>query len=175
MSNMGKRILPKRPQGDNTSLSEIEKDALSYYVLFEPPKEFVFARFLHPEMQMSKTALKRATEMFFDDKDSKEYIEEYRRTIENFLNFSSESKEMDDEEKHKVQMNAINKAKEFIIKELQDIENNKDPETVLKLADKLNMLNLEEVYEQPRRYLPESCNDCRYKQWIEENCVETKE
>lgn len=167
---MAKKIIPIRPNLDNSPLKDIEKDALSYYVLFGAAKEQIFARFLHPEMQMSKVALKRATEMFFADKDVIKYIEDYQNTIDKFLNF--EAKPKNEEDKQKRQLSAIENAKDYIIGLLQDIKDSNDPETVLKLADKLNMLDLEEIYEQPRRYLPESCNDCRYKQWIEANCKE---
>ena len=167
---MAKKIIPIRPNLDNSPLKDIEKDALSYYVLFGVAKEQIFARFLHPEMQMSKVALKRATEMFFADKDVIKYIEDYQNTIDKFLDFDSKPK--NDEDKQKRQLSAIENAKDYIIGLLQDIKDSKDPETVLKLADKLNMLDLEEIYEQPRRYLHESCNDCRYKQWIEANCKE---
>lgn len=156
-------------------MKEIEKDALSYYVVFAASKEFVYAKFLHPELQLSKTALKKATEMYFDDKEVIEYIKSYTETIERFLNSQSAVSKMNEEDKQRAQLSAIDNAKDYILELLRDIQNSKDPETVLKLADKLNMLNLEEIYEQPRRYLPESCNDCRYKQWIEENCKETED
>ena len=84
---MAKKIIPIRPNLDNSPLKDIEKDALSYYVLFGVAKEQIFARFLHPEMQMSKVALKRATEMFFADKDVIKYIEDYQNTIDKFLDF----------------------------------------------------------------------------------------
>ena len=70
-------------------MKEIEKDALSYYVVFGASKEFVYAKFLHPELQLSKTALKKATEMYFDDKEVIEYIKSYTETIERFLNSQS--------------------------------------------------------------------------------------
>ena len=170
-----KRTIPTRPLPDESGLKEIEKDALSYYVVFGAQKEFIYAKFLHPELQLSKTALKRATEMFFDDKDVIEYIKAYTDTIERFLNRQHSVSKMDEEDKQRIQLSAIDNAKDYILELLQDIQNSKDPETVLKLADKLNMLNLEEIYEQPRRYLPESCDDCRYKKWIEENCKETED
>lgn len=170
-----KRTIPTRPFPDESGLKEIEKDALSYYVVFGASKEFVYAKFLHPELQLSKTALKKATEMYFDDKEVIEYIKSYTETIERFLNSQSAVSKMNEEDKQRAQLSAIDNAKDYILELLQDIQNSKDPETVLKLADKLNMLNLEEIYEQPRRYLPESCDDCRYKKWIEENCKEKED
>ena len=90
-----KRTIPTRPLPDESGLKEIEKDALSYYVVFGAQKEFIYAKFLHPELQLSKTALKRATEMFFDDKDVIEYIKAYTETIERFLNRQHSVSKMD--------------------------------------------------------------------------------
>jgi hypothetical protein len=49
-------------------------------------------------------------------------------------------------------------------------------ELAIKLLDKSGVFDTdEEVMEQPRRYLPETCSQCRYKKWIEENCEESQE
>jgi len=36
----------------------------------------------------------------------------------------------------------------------------------------LTEIEVGEVVELPRRYLPTTCSDCRYRQWIESNCEE---
>ena len=51
-----------------------------------------------------------------------------------------------------------------------------DRETIMKMVDRIGWLGDEEVrVEQPRRYLPETCSQCRYKKWIEENCDDIDE
>ena len=84
---MAKKIIPIRPNLDNSPLKDIEKDALSYYVLFGVAKEQIFARFLHPEMHISYLSFNRSSDIFFAVKDVIKYIEDYQITIDKFLDF----------------------------------------------------------------------------------------
>ena len=61
---------------------------------------------------MSKTALKMATEMYFDDKEVSEYIKSYTETIERFLNSQSAVSKMNEEDKQRAQLSAIDNAKD---------------------------------------------------------------
>ena len=62
---------------------------------------------------------------------------------------------------------------EFAMSLADNIEQAEDPETVLKLMDKVGLLDGdEEAEELPRRYLPVTCSECAYRKFVEENCEE---
>ena len=86
------------------------------------------------------------------------------------------SQESDEEWENKKQRALRNLAqKGYRLAENLDDED-ADVEMVVKVFDKLGWLDNDEVQqEQPRRYLPETCSQCRYKKWIEENCEESQE
>jgi hypothetical protein len=41
------------------------------------------------------------------------------------------------------------------------------------LAKNLKDIQMNSLSEPPRRYLPQSCDSCRYKIFVEENCSDT--
>lgn len=108
---------------------------------------------------------------FFASKDVKAYIEAYNKTLDAFLHpvqVKSEPKGSLEERKAKAKTKLV----EFAMSLADNIDQASDPEFVLKVADKAGLLEGdEEVEEQPRRYIPQSClAGCRYRLFVEENC-----
>ena len=167
-------LIPQRPKSGKFELRPEEMDGLSYYVLSGCPREVAFLKFIRPDFIGSKasTAVKAAVTQFFSAKPVKEYIDAYKATIEGLLSGSGKAKEEEksgslEERKAK----AKSKALEFAMSLVDNIEQADDPEFVLKMADKVGILDGdEEVEEQPRRYLPVTCNECEYRKFVEENC-----
>jgi hypothetical protein len=152
-------------------LLQEEMDALTYYVLSGCTKETAFLKFARPDFIGSKStpAIKSAVTQFYATKEAKEYIEAYRKTIEDLL--AEKAKPKPTEESMEARK-ARSKTKliEFAMTLADDIENASDPEAILKIADKVGLLDQDEqAEEQPRRYLPESCGSCAYRQFCEDN------
>lgn len=118
----------------------------------------------------AKAAIDDYVKQFFARKEVKEYLEAYEETIEEFLHPKPVKKEpVGSMEERKAK--AKTKATEFAMSLAENIDNAEDPESVLKLMDKVGLLDGgEDVEELPRRYLPVTCSSCEYRKFIEENC-----
>ena len=165
-------MIPQRPKGATFMLKPEEMDGLSYYVLSGCPRDVAFLKFIRPDFIGSKaqTAIKGAVSQFFAMKDVKDYIEAYKRTIEDILN-PKQARTDHSESLEERKARAKTKATEFAISLADNIEEAADPEFVLKLMDKVGLLDQgEDVEEQPRRYLPVTCSECEYRKFVEENC-----
>lgn len=164
-------LIPMRPKQGSFGLRPEEMDGLSYYVLSGCPRDIAFLKFIRPDFIGSKAAaaVKAAVTQFFAMKEVKDYIEAYKKTLNDVLNPTPTGAEKAGTlEERKAR--AKTKLVEFAMDLAEDIEQASDPEFVLKMADKAGLLDMDEqVEEQPRRYLPESCSSCRYRAFCEEN------
>lgn len=175
---MARRRLPTRPDTSTRyTLSETERYALCVFCVFETTKLDAF-KLAHPEVVGTKNVLKSRCDEFFASSDVVNFMREYRAYLEGLDKEEkkvqdTKSQESDDEWEEKKQRALRNLAqKGYRLAENLDDED-ADIDVVVKLFDKLGWLDNEEVQqEQPRRYLPETCSQCRYKKWIEENCEE---
>ena len=148
-------------------------DGLSYYVLSGCQREVAFLKFIRPDFIGSKAAaaVKAAVTQFFSNKEVKEYIEAYKKAIEELLNPAPVRAEKPVGNTEERKARAKTKLVEFAMSLADHIEDADDPEAVLKIADKMGLLDQDEAAEElPRRYLPISCNECEYRKFIEENC-----
>ncbi len=165
-------LIPQRPKSGKFDLRPEEMDGLSYYVLSGCTREAAFLKFMRPDFIGSKapTVVKNTVAQFFAMKDVKNYLEAYKQTVEDLLNPKQANTEpVGNIEERKAR--AKTKLVEFAMSLADHIDEADDPETVLKLADKVGLLDQEEqADEQPRRYLPVSCGECAYRKFVEENC-----
>lgn len=171
---MGKPLIPLRPDNVFTQLSQPEQTALTWYVLSGCTKKEAFFAFCRPDMMASKAkaAVEDYVKQFFARKEVKEYIEAYQETLDAVLHPVDKVEKpvgSIEERKAKAKLRLV----EFAMSLADNIEQAEDPEFVLKMADKCNLLDGdEEVEEQPRRYLPVTCSECAYRKFVEENCEE---
>lgn len=164
-------LIPMRPKGLNALLLQEEMDALTYYVLSGCTRETAFLKFARPDFIGSKSTptIKAAVSQFFASREAKEYIEAYKKTIEDLLAEKAKPKETGESMEAR-KARSKTKLVEFAMTLADDIENAADPEAILKIADKVGLLEQDEqAEEQPRRYLPESCGSCAYRQFCEDN------
>lgn len=170
-----KPLIPLRPENFISPLAQEEQAALSWYVISSCPKKTAFLLFARPDMLSSKAqaAIDSYVRQFFARKESIDYIKAYEETLDAFLHPKAAP---DAEKKPMSERKAASKAKlmEFAMTMIDNIEQAQDPEFVLKMADKLSLLDGgEEKPEKPRRYLPVSCmQECRYRLFCEENTVD---
>lgn len=168
---MAKSLIPLRPEGFSSSLKQSDQAALTWYVLSGCSKRDAFVTFARPDMmdKMTKAAVEDYARQFFSTKEAKDYIEAYKKTLDEFLHPKAESKVETlslEERKAKAKTRLV----EFAMSLADNIEQADDPEFVLKMADKCNLLDGDEqVEEAPRRYLPSSCSSCSYRAFVEEN------
>lgn len=178
---MARKRLPTRPDTiTKYSLTEAERYALCVFCVFETTKLDAF-KLAHPEMSGTKNILKSRCDEFFASSDVVNFMREYRAMLDEadkaqVKSQEPKSHESDEEWENKKQRALRNLAqKGYRLAEDLDSED-ADVEMVVKVFDKLGWLDSEEVQqEQPRRYLPETCSECRYKKWIEENCEESQD
>ena len=160
-----------RPKNFKVDLLPEEMDGLSYYVLTGCSREAAFLRFIRPDFNGSKppTAIKAAVAQFFATKEAKDYMDAYKVTIEEIITPKPVARaSVGNIEERKAR--AKTKLVEFAMDLANDIEHADDPEFVLKVADKAGLLEMDEgIEETPRRYLPEICSRCRYRQFCEDN------
>jgi hypothetical protein len=121
----------------------------------------------------ARAVVKETIKQFYARAEVKEYLTAYRTTLEDLVNQKRKEKEpvcTGTLEERKAR--AKTRATEFAMSLAENIDQADDPEYVLKLMDKVGLLDAEEqVEEQPRRYIPQSCLDgCRYRMFVEENC-----
>lgn len=163
-----------RPYGFASSLLQTEQTALTWLVLSGCSKKDAFLVFCRPDMlgSKAKAAIDDYIRQFFARKEVKEYIEAYEKTLKEFLHpapVKTEPTASLEERKAKAKTKLV----EFAMSLADNIEQAEDPEFVLKMADKAGLLDGDEqVEEQPRRYLPVTCGECAYRQFVEENCEE---
>lgn len=174
---MAKSLIPLRPEGFLSSLSQPEQAALTWYVLSGCTKRDAFFTFARPDMRASssKAAVEDAIKQFYARKEVKEYIDAYTATIDKVLH-PQPVKPVQSGSLEERKAKAKTKLVEFAMSLADNIEQAEDPEFVLKMADKAGLLDGDEqVEEQPRRYLPVTCNECAYRKFVEENCEEVED
>lgn len=168
---MAKSIIPLRPSAVVSGLTQDEQSALTWFVISGCSRKDAFVTFARPDMLASKAkaAIDEYVKQFFSRKECIAYIDAYRQTLDNFLNQKKEEAKVSgslEERKAKAKTKLI----EFAMSLADNIESADDPEFVLKMADKCNLLDSDEQIEEvPRRYLPTSCNSCSYRAFVEEN------
>lgn len=166
--------IPLRPEGFTTRLTQPEQACLTWYVLSGCARKEAFLTFARPDMldSKAKAAIDDYVKQFFARRECLEYIDAYEKALEAFLH-PAPVKRTDGQSLEERKVAARTKLVEFAMSLANDIESASDPELVLKLADKAGLLDTEEeVEEQPRRYLPETCSGCAYRKFVEENCEE---
>lgn len=169
-----KAMIPTRAEIP-VKLSDTEKDCIAWYVLSGCSMTEAFATFCRPELRGSRLVLEKVTSQFFASADAISYVEAYRKLVEKTLTASkiNDEKILSSEDLNKRKERAMQKLMNYVIDQSNMIETIEDKESIIKFADKLGLLDHEEnAVEPPRRYLPESCSQCRYKAFIEENCEE---
>ena len=170
-------LITMRPKSGKFDLLQEEMDGLSYYVLSGCKREVAFLKFIRPDFIGSKStaAVNSAVSQFFASKEVKDYIEAYRKTVEDLLAEKDRPKQLATAERtgsiEECKARAKTKLVEFAMSLADNIDQADDPEFVLKIADKCQLLDSEDqVEEQPRRYLPVRCSGCEYRKFVEENC-----
>lgn len=172
---MAKSIIPLRPEGFSSSLKQAQQSALTWFVLSGCSRNEAFITFARPDMadKMSKAAVDDYAKQFFATKEAKDYIEAYKKTLDKFLHPAAKPTPERAASLEERKARAKTKAMEFAMSLADNIEQAEDPETVLKLMDKVGLLDGdEEAEELPRRYLPVTCSECAYRKFVEENCEE---
>ena len=165
-------MIPLRPKGDFGQLSDIEKDALTWLVLTGRNKLEVYIEIARPELKKNPNAKKWA-EQFYAVADVRNYVKAYKETLDDFFEKRKRKKERShtsSEDREKMADEAMNTFKDNVIEALNvptnDAEILKDHAQLAKIS---GLLKEEEMTQAaPTRYLPERCEACRYKQFIDE-------
>lgn len=177
---MAKNIIPLRPKGTYSQLTDNEQDALTWLVLSGRKRLDVFIEFVRPDLDKSPTA-KTYCEQFFAVADTRNYLKDYEETIKDFLT-PKKKERVEGVSREKKAEEALNTFKDNVIDAVNepnaDVETLKDQAQLLK---GIGMLKEEEITQAPpQRYLPERCVACEYKKFIDEqvslgNIIEDEE
>lgn len=154
------------------SLTQAEQTALTWYHLSKCSRKEAFVAFARPDLMESKNKamVDEYLKQFFARTDVRSYLSEYAATLDRFLHPTPvETQPVGSMEERKA--SAKKKLIEFAMSLANNIDQASDKEAVLKIADRVGLLDgEEEVIEKPRRYIPITCNQCEYRKFVEENC-----
>lgn len=165
-----------RPENDKDfSQKSIEKDMMSYMVLFDVSKNEAYLRF-NPHFCNQTTgkineAGKEECRQFFDNQRNKDYIRAYKETLNKRLSGvelkTEENFSIDGKRKDIALQSLLDQAMRIV-----ERDTNLDPDTLKTITEifrKLNILKEDEIEtEAPRRYLPVRCvSECQYRAFCE--------
>lgn len=158
----------------STKLTDNEKDCVVWSVLSGATRSESFAIFCKPELRGSRAILDKLAAQFFASSEVVQYVAAYKETLKAALEPApAAEKKFSPEQMKQRKEEALYKLMNYVVEESMNIENNENKDDIIKYADKLGLLDSEEVaVEAPRRYLPETCSNCRYKSFVEGNCIE---
>ena len=165
---MGKALIPLRPKGTYSQLTDNECDCLTWLVLSGRSRLDCFIEFVRPDLTDSPSA-KKYCEQFFAVADTRNYLKDYEEAIKEFL--TPKKKERTESiSREKRAESALESFKDNVIDALEEDATDVD---ILKdkaqLAKTVGLLKEEEMTQAPpQRYLPERCLTCAYKQFIDE-------
>lgn len=167
---MAKSLIPMRPDKGNFNLTEDEMQGLTWFVISGCSRQEAFLKFIRPDYigTRAKVAMQSAISQFFSAKEVMAYIDAYRDTLSRVLSVKT-PKSSTGQSTENLRLSAKAKLMEFAMGLATNIENAEDPEFVLKIADKVGILDGNDIEETPRRYLPENCAHCTYRAFCEEN------
>lgn len=173
-------LLPKRPDSDKdfgTTIKASDKDLLVYTCAFSIPNQTAYARW-HPEFCDSSGKLtdlgRKQCSMFFNYGKHRDYMEAYKATLAKVVGGNKEEVavlDIDDTRKDKALKSLLNQAMS-LVESGSDLDAD-SLKTISEIFKKIGLLKDEvEQVESPRRYLPERCNSCSYRSFVE-SYVET--
>lgn len=164
--------IPLRPKDFISPLSQQEQSALTWLVLSGCSKRDAFFTFVRPDMYSSKAkaSVDSTVKQFFAREECLSYIDAYEKTLKEFLHPEPDAPKQPESMESKM-ARAKAKLVEFAVAMAENIERADDPESVMKIADKVGFFDTEEeAVEEPRRYLPMDCDSCEYRAFCEQEC-----
>jgi hypothetical protein len=170
--------LPSPPNMNGVRMHSDEMFFLDLTIMTnELPGELYRRVFLSNETQLSAT--RKATALM-SSIPGKAYIERRKKQLEAYYypEQAEAAEAISKQAKGKTIEDAIADLQPTFIEELYaTMQNRNDPnfgDTMkLFLAKNLKDIQMNSLSEPPRRYLPQSCDSCRYKIFVEENCSDT--
>lgn len=179
---------PKRPDNHETfwSLDAKDCDCLVYVALFGVPNEKAFLMF-HPEWagdgesKKLSSEGKKACKNLFNFSKARDYMESYRETVQRYIEaraaeiaptIKPKTEEVDASDDYRDR--AVRKLLSDVLTAI-DCNQSLDAESLKDFVDIARKIGLlkedEEKIEAPRRYLPETCDACRYKTFVDD-CID---
>lgn len=171
------RLLPNRPNPDDSRIPAADKDLIVYSIAFSIPNQKAFALW-HPEFldssgKLNKTGRAACTQ-FFTYSKNREYADSYAAYLKEFLSKKKSgvkpetSAIIDDARKDNARVALYNKVIRLI-----EGDDELDPDTLkiaVDMAKKLSIVadDVENQEVKPVRFLPERCfSGCRYRLFVE--------
>lgn len=166
------KCIPLRPKYKRYNMTVQEMDCLAWYVLSGCKKEDAYRIFVRPDLMSSPKLLKEYATQFFTSADARNFVSDYKRTLEG--NDDSEGAEMTkadrEKRKKKAQQNLEDKTIDVMLGDLDTVEK---LDAAVRVADRLGALPEKTVTEiGPQRYLPVCCHECKYKQFCEQGVAD---
>lgn len=171
------RLLPNRPNPDDSRIPAADKDLIVYSIAFSIPNQKAFALW-HPEFldssgKLNKTGRAACTQ-FFNYSKNREYADSYAAYLKEFLSKKESGTKpetsaiIDDARKDNARVALYNKVIRLI-----EGDDELDPDTLkiaVDMAKKLSIVadDVEEQVIKPIRVLPTKCKaECRYRAFVE--------
>lgn len=161
--------IPIRPKGKKYQLKAEEMNCLVWHTISGCKKEEAYRLFVRPDLVTSPMVLGKTARQFFDMIEARNFLADYTRTLEGEDTTPGAKEEPKTREERKAE--AVEEFTDKVVEKMcGEFTNVEEMSKVAQLADRVGVLaEKEESVEQPRRYLPERCSECRYKVFVEEN------
>ena len=169
---MAKKI-PLRPDTrTNYNLNDSEKDCIAWWVISNRPSIDCWIAFVCPDARKQKDA-KAENDAWWSQPNVKQFIKDYKLALSEALSTTPKKPATRDREKEAD--DALNTFRDNVISAVNQ-EGITDVDSLSSQAQLLNRIGMlkeeEEKQTAPQRYLPERCNSCAYKQFIDEQVKE---
>lgn len=164
---MSKPIIPIRPKNKRYGMTPEEMDCLVWHVISGCKREDAYMMFVRPDLRNSPKLKKEYANQFFSSADARNFVSDYKKTLECAEDSSGPEITDEDREKRKrmAQKNVEDKTIDIMLGELETVEK---LDAVVRVADRIGTLaEKTAVSEAPRRYLPVRCSECAYKSFVD--------
>lgn len=160
--------IPLRPKYKRYNLVAKEMDCLVWYVISGCKREEAYKIFVRPDLATSPKMLKEYTNQMFSSVDARNFMSDYKKTLEGAANseFPETTDEHREKRKKQAQQNIEDKTLDIMLSDLDTVEK---LDAAVRVADRVGALaDKEQKIEEPRIYLPERCVKCRNRIFVEE-------
>lgn len=163
--------LPLRPKSKRYDLTEAELRCLRNVVAFGEDKKEMYAAFVRPDLVTSPALLKKYADQFFAQTDTRNFMSDYGKLLDGVKEEREAESSAEPKTREERVANAVDKFTDKVVDKMSGVlDSVEEMDAIAKLADRVGVLaEKDERVEQPRRYLPERCSECKYKVFVEEN------
>lgn len=162
--------LPLKPKHRRYDLTEAEMRALRNVVAFGEDKKAMYIAFVRPDLASSPALSKNYADQFFNSTEARNFITDYGKLLDGVKVEREAEVQAEPKTPEEIAAYSVGEFKGKVYTAMRTAESLDELDTAAKLGDRVGAFdNEEQRVEQPRIYIPLTCEKCEYKAFIEEN------